>query len=115
MAIGFEQATAAEVAADGEEAVRHLQSLFRSRKLASRPLLGDPIKKRFHGRVGAAVSEIRFGKRPALPRVRLLWWWNQFDFATTGYATPWGDQRGELRLSPLETPWLRIPRQDRGE
>jgi hypothetical protein len=25
------------------------------------------------------------------------------DFAATGYATPWGDRRGELRLSPLET------------
>ena len=37
------------------------------------------------------------------------------DFATTGYATPWGDQRGELRLSPLETPSLRSPRQDPGE
>ncbi len=37
------------------------------------------------------------------------------DFATTGYATPWGDQRGELRLSPLETPSLRSPWQDRGE
>ncbi|MGH8533015.1 MAG: hypothetical protein ACREV1_09915, partial [Gammaproteobacteria bacterium] len=37
------------------------------------------------------------------------------DFATTGYATPWGDQRGELRLSPSETPSLRSQRQDRGE
>lgn len=26
------------------------------------------------------------------------------DLATTGVATPWGKQRGELRPSPLETP-----------
>jgi len=29
---------------------------------------------------------------------------NQLDFAPAGYETPQGDQRGELRLSPLETP-----------
>jgi len=38
-----------------------------------------------------------------------------FDFATTGYATPWGDQRGELPLSSSETPSLRSPGQDRRE
>lgn len=58
MAIGLEQAAAAEIAADGEEAVRLLQGLFRSGKPASCPLLGDPIKKRFHGRVGAAFTKI---------------------------------------------------------
>ena len=39
---------------------------------------------------------------------------SQFRFRHHGVCNPVGDQRGELRLSPLETPSLRSPRQDRG-
>ena len=49
------------------------------------------------------------------PRIILVLAKVNLDFASTGYVTPWGDQGGELRLSPLETPSLRPPRQDRGE
>ncbi len=39
---------------------------------------------------------------------------DQVDFAPR-YEPRRATKRGELRFSPLETPWLRIPRQDRGE